>query len=246
MTLLRLALIPLVFTLTACVPKDSGETDSDATAGTGGSTGSTTSESTGEPTTGVGVVCEEFLNKPITGPEVVVTIENQRDVAVFVLPGPACTSDPLLDLGGPGGDSLVFRATICDYTCNEQFEGTCLCAADCALAPTIRIEAGGKFTYTWDGGVYTGVQPPEACFTQDCGPGCNRNEPAPAGDYVFATQVGADVMGCVDTPDLCTCTPNADGWCELPSVDATQITGATPIEQAFAYPTETAVALVVE
>jgi hypothetical protein len=141
---------------------------------------------------------------------------------------------------------LIFRATACDYTCDDQFAGTCQCAADCALAPTIRVEPGGTFTYTWDGGLYTAVEPPAECFVQECGPGCNRHESAPAGDYTFASQVGAEVMGCAEDMNVCACTPNAMGWCALTSVDATMITGVTPIAAGFAYPGETAVTLVIK
>jgi hypothetical protein len=196
-------------------------------------------------TTGA-AICEPFRDQAVAGPAVVVTIENTQDGVVFVLPGPPCTSDPLLQLIDPGGEPVRYRETVCDFSCDDHFAGECLCAADCALAPAIRLEPGGVFTYTWSGAVFVPVMPPAACFMMDCGETCEQQQQAAAGQYAFSTQVGASVPVCTDTPDLCMCTPGPEGWCELYNIGAMDIEGAATVVAEFAYPDETSVALVVQ
>lgn len=224
----------------ACAPKPGAETESGSGTGTSGS--SATSEAV---TSGAGG-CEEFLDQEVEGPTVTVTIENRRDAAAFVAAGPACTSEPLLELAGPGGSMLHFREVVCDYTCADQFSGMCQCAADCGLAPVIRIEPGGKYSQTWSGGLLVAVTAPTECVAEGCSPACERREQAPAGGYTFSTAVGSGAAPCAGMPELCDCVANADGWCPLFGLEGVTLEGLAPIEAAFTYPGETQAALLIE
>lgn len=249
-------LLPLLFAsmLSGCGPKGEGESDASSEgSGTTGTASGTTSTASGTATEGATTegattgsgLCAPFVDQAIAGPEVVVTIENTRNSVVFVLPGPACTSDPRLQLRDGEGESLRFRKGACEFTCDQQFAGNCICAADCALAPAIRLEPGGVYSYTWAGGVFVPVTPPLSCFEMECGPMCDQRQQAAAGQYTFTTEVGASVPACTDNPDLCMCTPGPEGWCELYGVGSSMIEEVVPASGSFSYPNETAVALVV-
>lgn len=226
--------------LIACAPKPGAETES--SSGSGASSSASTS---GGVTSGGGG-CEAFLDQEVEGPSVTVTIENLRDAPAFVAAGPACTSEPLLELAGPGGSMLHFREVVCDYTCADQFSGMCQCAADCALAPVIRIEPGGKYSQLWSGGLLVAVTAPTECVAEGCSPACSRREQAPAGGYTFSTAVGSGAAPCIDTPALCACEANADGWCPLFGLEGVTLEGLAPLEAAFTYPGETQAALLIE
>lgn len=220
-----------------------GESTSGATS-TSGSTGAT--GSSGSTATSGADACEGFLDAAEVGPAVEVRIENHRDVAIFLEAGPACTAEPRLELLGPGGEGLHFRELVCDATCADHFTGECACAADCGLAPVIRIEAGGAYSYTWPGALLVPVTAPAECVAEGCSPSCEQRQQAGAGAYTFRSAAGVGAAPCVEMPELCACTPGADGWCELFGLEGVVLEGLAEVEAGFSYPAETMVALVVE
>lgn len=242
--------------IVACSPKAGGETESssvtETTASSEGTTDTTTASSEGTAdttaptTTEGGQVCEPFLDQEVTGPAVTVTIENHRAEAVFVLPGPQCSGQEQLGLVRDGV-SLRFRDGSCTFTCADQFAGECSCPADCPVSPTIRIEPGGVYRVHWSGSLYVPVNPPASCFALECGNACEQRQQAGAGAYVFTSAAGtAPPSGCDASPELCTCTANADGWCELPDLEAEAFAEVVELAGEFTYPEQTAAVLIVE
>lgn len=231
----------------ACSPKSSGETE----ASTGAETTATSSETTDTttdttaPTTTSGQVCESFLDQEVTGPAVAVTIENRREEAVFVLPGPGCSGRSRLELRRDGA-TLRFHDATCDFTCADHFAGGCQCEADCPASPAIRIEPSGRFRYTWSGALFVPVSPPESCFASECGSSCEQRQQAGPGAYEFASAAGLAASVCGDSPELCECMANADGWCELPGLDGAAFAEVVELAAGFTYPEQTAAALIVE
>ncbi|MEZ4451371.1 MAG: hypothetical protein R3B09_17965 [Nannocystaceae bacterium] len=76
-----------------------------------------------------------------------------------------------------------------------------------------------------------------------CAGPCAQQSAAGDGRYRIEAVAGAEVAGCVD-PNACTCTPNAEGWCE---VAADAVAGETVEALASVdYPVEVEALLVFE
>lgn len=116
-----------------------------------------------------------------------------------------------------GGEPLVTAPNWCDFPCsafeNEQ------CAAGCSDGgpppEPIFVAPGGAYTIEWSGQHFAPIEVPDRCLPRACADGltCDRWR-----DATF--QSGFEARARVSTAILCegmgcTCTPNADGWCQL-------------------------------
>lgn len=248
---LRIGLLSaLLLTSTACGPKDDGETAGEteptsASTDPGDTTDPTepTPTSTG-PTTGADV-CEPFLDQPVTGPEVLLKIENRRETPVFVRPRD-CTEQPPLQLFGPGDEELL-NGSLCELTCADYFAGTCT-YENGYLVNLIRIQPGGIFTFTWSGAVLDIVDPPTECIPlAECQTGCAQRRQADPGEYTLRVEIAAGLPPNCEDLAACDCFGelHPDGWCQIgPNLGA--IGEVVAVDAAFTYPDDGAVAVIVD
>ena len=135
----------------------------------------------------------------------------------------------------PGGGAVGFRAQMvsltplgaseplitapndCDFPCaafdNPECGNAC---SDAGFPPgPILLQPGATYKGAWSGQFFGQVTLPDRCLPTACASGqkCGRWLDAAPGDF-SATIAAATAWNCVD-PMMCTCTPNADGWCQL-------------------------------
>lgn len=135
----------------------------------------------------------------------------------------------------PGGGAVGFRAETvaivplgtskplitapneCDFPCalydNPECGNAC---SDSGLPPgPILLQPGATYKAAWSGLHFAAVTLPDRCLPAACEPGqtCGRWLNATPGDY-SALVVVSPSWECAD-PMTCTCTPNADGWCQV-------------------------------
>lgn len=208
----------------ACGPKVADtEGDETATGSTGDSAGATdggSSEgatgggSTGGGSTG-GDVCEALADVE-PAPAVAVTLRNAGAEPVFVQYASGCDYVDLIAIAGPDADTPVqWNKGSCSFTCSEIATGFCGCPGFCAQDSVLMLAPGGTYGLTWSGGIYVPTEAPAACVGEGlCGTQCLQLLQAPGGTYSFTSIGGAAVSDCFD-PNMCTCTPNAEGWCTI-------------------------------
>lgn len=238
----------------ACGPDKGGEgeaTASEATMATmsgevpttgGGETGGTgTATGGGTESTGGPDACAPFEDvRP--SPEVTVVLRNGGAAPVFLSHVSECDDVPLFEMSGPDADTPVtWMAGTCGITCGQALAGACGCPAICAEATVLMIEPGGQHTLTWSGATYGPVMLPDACASESCGPQCLAQTQAAAGTYTLRARGATTATSCAD-PDVCTCTPNLEGWCDVPATGL----GPETVEATaqLAYPSATMVEVV--
>lgn len=138
----------------------------------------------------------------------------------------------------PGGGAVGFRAQTfalrplgaeeplitapndCDFPCalfdNEDCGNAC---SDAGPPPgPIVIQPGATYTGAWSGQQFADVAVPDRCLPESCPSGlqCGRWLNAASGEYTVTAAV-ATAWNCLNVP--CTCTPNAEGWCQIDAVE---------------------------
>ncbi|MEZ4450909.1 MAG: BPTI/Kunitz domain-containing protein [Nannocystaceae bacterium] len=117
-------------------------------------------------------------------------------------------------------EALVTNPNWCDYPCSDyQKNDECLvyCTDGGPEPPPIYLAPGGTYTYAWSGQHFGEVALPDHCIPQACMEdyehvACDRWKNAPIGEYEAKAIVGAAIQ--CEGPE-CSCTPNAEGWCQL-------------------------------
>lgn len=190
---------------------DSGsETASTATATDGTASTSMSPGSTGEPD-----ACAALMNDALGDP-IPLTVFNAREVPIFLTSAVSCQPEYFEIVSKVEGMPGQWSGPHCSFTCEDVMAGACGCTADCPVAPTIRIEPGGAYELSWSGAVLRETALPTECASQDClADTCRVARAAAPGGLYEATLALVESPQCGDTE--CTCTPNADGWCQLES-----------------------------
>ena len=205
----------------ACGPDKGG--DDTTTSASEASTGTTSGElptTGGSETAGPGVTggpdeCAPFEDAS-PSPEVTVILRNSGAEPVFLTHVRDCDDVPPFEMAGPDTDTpVIWTQGMCDTTCGQALAGVCGCPPFCPQDAVMKIYPGGQHTRKWDGALHSAAMLPEACTTDSCGPQCARKLQAAPGAYTLRARAAA-TASCVD-PNMCTCTPNREGWCEVPA-----------------------------
>ncbi|MFO0567317.1 MAG: hypothetical protein U0263_16790 [Polyangiaceae bacterium] len=219
--------------LTAC----GGSTSQDGGTGGGGTGGTGATGASGGSggiggggTGGTGAVggvggtsCSDFLDEPLPT-SVTIRVVNKRATPIYVGGGSGCGNEPLYTLSGPGG-LVALSPGGCGFTCEALQAHGDMCPDACFLPPTIFIAPGGSFDTAWAGTSYEAATMPASCYfePQYALPTCNRRRVADPANYVAKVDAGS-ALTCLDV-GMCSCTPDAQGSCEItyggtPSGDA--------------------------
>ncbi|MBL9105739.1 MAG: hypothetical protein JNL82_32755 [Myxococcales bacterium] len=217
-------------------PTDATAADGSATDATDGSATATMSGTTGVD------MCAPF-DDVVPAPAVQISLRNEGAAPVFLIHVNFCETAPLVEIDGPDPDvAITWTHGVCEFTCGQAQQGACGCPAFCAEDSVLMIAPGGEFTFAWTGAVYTPAQMPEGCTEDEsCSPDCLLAGQAVDGTYKLVARASTSAIICAD-PNTCTCTPNADGYCE---VAASGIGAELRLAEAdIKYPINTSVDLV--
>lgn len=175
-------------------------------------TGSTSSGGSG------GEACSDYLSpKHPTWSPVTVRIKNSTAATLYLGSKGGCGLEPF-SMQGPDGKPLTWQLEPCSQTCEAQQNGSCACAADCALPPVFLLPAGGAFDTTWKGSIFANASMPAACFKDpSCAPGgCLLEQAPPDGDLTVSATLWDAASGCgMGGMGACTCDPGMAGFCQL-------------------------------
>jgi hypothetical protein len=240
---LRAALSALLCSLLACGPKQAGDDTSGegetAATTTGGSVGTASAETatptdpgmtdsgatttpdpttdpsgtTTDPETTTGGACSEFEDV-VPGPGVKISLHNDGSDAVFLFHASSCAQVPLIEVFSSDSDAPTrWFHDVCEITCGQAIQGACACPPFCPADAILMIAPGGTHTFPWDGAALRDVPLPLECGA-DCGDSCLKVEQEEAGSYMLVARASTSAIVCAD-PDVCTCEPNAEGWCDV-------------------------------
>lgn len=127
----------------------------------------------------------------------------------------------------------VFPPFGCLPACEDALNQECGCLANCPFPGTIALSPGGSFEVDWAGFVADVQQATPEC-AGECAVECGvRVAPAPGPMRVVA----ALATELVDCGEPCECTPNEQGWCELPGYAGEIASVETTLEWPPACPT---------
>ncbi|MCA9710477.1 MAG: hypothetical protein KDK70_31845, partial [Myxococcales bacterium] len=108
---------------------------------------------------------------------------------------------------------LWFPGPSCSPACEGSLLGECGCLANCPAPVTIALMPGGTYETSWEGWVAQVTEASEAC-AGECAGECSLRVPPATGPM----QLLVGLATTLDCDENCTCTPNAQGWCELPGI----------------------------
>lgn len=190
-------------------------TPTDSNAASDGSTtvpGTTTVDPT---TTSGGDACSEYEDV-ISVPEVKISLRNDGSTPVFLFHVHFCAPVQLVEISGPdAAPAFQWMDDICDFTCGEAIDGSCgACPPFCPEDKVLMIAPGGTHSFAWTGSVFTQTALSLECGAAECGDSCLKVSQAPDGDYALVARASTSAIICAD-PNACTCTPNAEGWCDV-------------------------------
>lgn len=189
------------------------------------------------------VPCSAFDDH--AGQSVTVKIVNATNAPIYVGGAQDCEQLPFFTLSDANGAPQPLVPDNCGtYSCKDlQSEGPG-CVMLCATAlPTARIDPGGSYATSWDGGVYRSVAMPARCYINPdmASATCDQEFPAATGGYVVHVKAGTSVT--CDSPPTCGCQPNASGACEIQAgAEAQTLSG----QASFEYPSDRTVTVRVQ
>lgn len=207
----------------------------EATAGTAGTAGTADSTDTAP--------LDCVMDEPSAGPEVEITVRNERAEAVFVTAPFFCTEAHVrIDSNGmPAG---LWPMGACTPRCTSIVAGACECPEVCEIPALVRIEPGGSHVVPWDGSLFVEHLLDPACNTCNVAPDCRLGVSAPDGMVLATAAAASAASDCTDAagePVACECAAG-EGSCLLDGTVANpQELGAQAV---FDYPGTTAVELV--
>lgn len=172
------------------------------------------------------VSCDEYVDAAPAA-EVTVRFRNDGAAPIYVGSTGGCGDVPPFAIRDEAGVAHPFYLGACAYSCEDLQEHDGVCAADCAIPPVFLVAPGGHYDMTWNGTVLETVEMPDACFASAQGGECQQVVVAADGTYELSGEVFSEATGCDPSggTEPCTCTPSADGWCQL---DYTASVGGAP------------------
>lgn len=226
----------------ACGPKNS-ETESATGDTTGDPSGSTTEapETTGEPTStgasSTGAPSCEVSPEDELGAEVKVLLRNAGDATIWVDRRLFCGEVLPFAIFDPAGEEVNPSIGLCEFTCEEILMGNCGCPAGCGSPDqVIQIDPGATFEIAWSGEHWAPFPLTEEC-ANGCDLSCLARQVVQPGVYKFVARSSSLLTDCED----CSCTPNADGWCQM---DGNRDGEEVVVEGTLNYPAQTEITLV--
>jgi len=214
--------------------RGAGEAGDAADQGTGEGTESGTESGDGD---GDGD-CSGLEDDPVSQP-VTVTVRNQGSEPLYIW-----TSLGDCDAGATpvyAIDGVQLRQAAWQRTCAEALDAL-PCGAGDGCGGTawsgVYLDVDGVYETQWSGLSLAAVDLPAACEVDASCVDCLRAQQVPAGDYMF--RVVGD-RGCDPIEGGCSCTPNADGWCDL---SGNEMQDTVEAQAVLAYPGATSVELV--
>ena len=214
-----------------CAEDDAG---SDTSSGLDESSSSGTSSS--EETTGAVDECPDPSN--VVGPPVYIQIRNDGDAPIY-LDDSLCFGATRIDILGPLPDLQPVRTLLkpCEWTCDQAvFNGGHLCesCSQCDYSHVLLLAPGGTVSVQWSGVSYQQHVLPEAC--QNCGGSCTAAVQASKGLYSMIARAHSAITDCLE----CSCTPDAQGTCQLVGALAGDVLVA---DEVIDYPAQTMLTL---
>jgi hypothetical protein len=211
-----------------------------STAGTGGSVGTAgTADSTDtEP-----LDCVE--DEPPAGPEVTITLRNERAEAIFVT-APFFCADAHLRIDSNGMPPGQWPLGACTPRCTSIVADMCECPEVCEIPSLVRIEPGASHEIAWDGALFVEHLLDPVCNACGVAPDCRLGVSAPEGMVLVSATAASAASECTDAkgaPVACECAAD-EGSCMLDGTVADpQELGAQALLE---YPGTTALELVFE
>lgn len=158
--------------------------------------------------------CETYLVEPPGADErVPIRVENRSDETIYIPQYLLCRTGHVQLTGVTGSREVVSPrdcSEVGQQLCTQFAGGSDPCGLVCVDSPVVRIEAGGVAEVSIPDALYVQTMLPDQCGSQES---CLAPVPIGTGSY----ELTALLYPCEDDPDAeCDCTPNADGWCELP------------------------------
>jgi len=188
--------------------------------------------------------CSDYLPRTPTWSEVTVRLKNSSPTTLYLGSQGGCGFEPFA-LKDEKGNPLLWQLGSCAQTCVALQNGSCACAADCALPPVFLIPAGGVFETSWKGSVFASAMMPASCFKDEtCAPGgCLLEQAAPTGAIEVSGTLWDSLMNCPMGMPTCTCDPGTGGACLIPG--AAMVGGAQHTATAkLSYPSSKLVEVV--
>jgi hypothetical protein len=202
----------------------------------------------GESTTSVadsgetGAACVHPTDDTV-GPAVSVTIVNSALGVLWL--GPDAFGGSGFSISDPGGEAFASAQHPCLPHCDDvDATGQAVCL-DCDPedpGELIRLEVGGRWTGTWNGGAWRTDD--VACVEAQCSDAqtradsCNFAEEVASGNF-FVSVRGYDAATGCGIPS-CDCTPDADGAC---SIAGTGVGPGIVLTGQLDFPNQTAIEL---
>jgi hypothetical protein len=208
--------------------------DTDATAGTAGTAGTADSTDT-EP-------LDCVMDETPAGPEVMITLRNERAEAIFVT-APFFCADATVRIDSNGMPPGLWPLGACTPRCTSIVADACECPEDCEIPALVRIDPGASHDVTWDGALFVEHLLDPACNACGVAPDCRLGVSAPDGMVLVSATAASSASDCTDpegAPVACECP--AGGSCPLDGTvaDPTELGAQAVID----YPGTTAVELV--
>jgi hypothetical protein len=162
--------------------------------------------------------CSDYLPRTPTWAKATVRLRNSTGATLYLGSSGGCAFDPFT-LKDPKGEALKWQLAPCEQTCVAQQNGSCACAADCAIPPVFLIPPGGAFETTWEGSIFAKTNMPAACFRDPmcAAGGCLFEQAAPEGALEVQGTLWDSIAGCPMGMGACTCDPGTAGSCQIPA-----------------------------
>jgi len=182
-------------------------------SGGGGGSGGSGGGSGGSGGSGGGVDCSAFADTQ--GTPVTVRIQNDRAEPIFLGIDGGCGEPTWFGVKDPAGATLKLDVGGCGLTCEALQTAPGACDASCQIPPMYMIAAGGHRDLTWDGSSVASAMMPASCYLEDLGGTCEQRNAVPGGIYEVSADVYTQADCTADGAPMCTCTPDADGSCQV-------------------------------
>ncbi len=163
-------------------------------------------------------VCEAFLDEE--APVVTIRFTNASAQPLFVGSQVFCADPPPFTLLNANGEVLDIDGSGCGTSCeNMQENGLITCPDVCQVPAVHMIAPGGHFDAKWNGTLKKPVVMPASCVQGGAeeAQSCIQRVTAPRSLYTVEAQAFTEAFGCGPDGDMCTCTPSADGSCQVPA-----------------------------
>lgn len=162
-------------------------------------------------------VCEAYLDEE--APTVTIRFKNEGTQPIFVGAQMNCADPPPFTLLNANGKVLDIDGSGCGSSCESMQEhGLLDCPAVCQVPAVHMIAPGGQFETQWNGTLKKPVTMPASCIqgVVEQAQSCVQRVTAPRSIYTVEAQGFSEAVGCGPNGDICTCTPSADGSCQVP------------------------------